>query len=299
MSKSNDWIKLHRSILQSNVFDNPEILKVWIWVLCKANWGDTKFIIGTKAVDLKAGQMVFGRNAAARDLQMNESKVYRIMKILEALGNIKLKPNNKFTVVTVVNWGFFQSESAVSEQQENSKRTADEQQLNIKRTTNEHTKRINKKNKEDKEYIYEHFERIWQMYPRKKGKNAVSEKSMAELYEAGIEIVNKAIENYKDELRRNGTEEQFIMYGSTFFNGRWKDYVDLKTEKPMHKESVARKPVTVSVDDLANGELPLPGDTVTRVNGVGSTISYTWAERDAKRIKPGQSVLEYLEQNDQ
>lgn len=139
-----DWIKLHRSILQSNVFTNPDILKVWIWILCKCNWTKNQAIVGTSVVDLSAGQMVFGRASAARDLNMSESKVYRIIKTLEKLGNISIEPNNKFSLVTVENWGLFQCDIVESEQQTNNKRTTNKQQTNNKRTTNEHTIRINK-----------------------------------------------------------------------------------------------------------------------------------------------------------
>ena len=38
------------------------------------------------------------------------------------------------------------------------------------------------------------------------------------------EAVRRAIERYKAEIARQHTEEKYIMYGSTFFNGRWRDY---------------------------------------------------------------------------
>lgn len=83
---------------------------------------------------------------------------------------------------------------------------------------------INKKSKE--KYIGDFFEKVWQQYPKKKGKNAVSKKAMQELYEAGEDKVMAAIEAYCKEVE--GREEKYILNGSTFFNGRWKDYVPLE-----------------------------------------------------------------------
>lgn len=83
---------------------------------------------------------------------------------------------------------------------------------------------INKKSKE--KYIGDFFEKAWQQYPKKKGKNAVSKKAMQELYEAGEDKVMAAIEAYCKEVE--GREEKYILNGSTFFNGRWKDYVPLE-----------------------------------------------------------------------
>ena len=69
------------------------------------------------------------------------------------------------------------------------------------------------------------FDTLWRLYPKKRGKSAVSKKALKELEKAGIETVKKAIECYKEEIRKNHTEDQYIMNGSTFFNGRWQDYL--------------------------------------------------------------------------
>lgn len=69
------------------------------------------------------------------------------------------------------------------------------------------------------------FEKIWKSYPRKLGKSDVTQKAKKELYEAGEEVVLRAINSYISEIQENGTAEKYIMYGSTFFNSRWRDYV--------------------------------------------------------------------------
>lgn len=75
------------------------------------------------------------------------------------------------------------------------------------------------------------FDKLWSLYPKKKGKSAVSKKAMKELQKAGFETVKKAIESYKEEIRKNHTDEQYILNGSTFFNGRWKDYISEVSEE--------------------------------------------------------------------
>lgn len=68
------------------------------------------------------------------------------------------------------------------------------------------------------------FEKLWAMYPRKRGKNKVTKKAKKELEKAGFETVARAISNYKSEIKKNRTNEKYIMYGSTFFNGGWRDF---------------------------------------------------------------------------
>lgn len=92
--------------------------------------------------------------------------------------------------------------------------------------TTQKRKNIKKEYKE----IYEHFfETVWKLYPRKRGKASVSARAKKELYDAGMDVVTVAIEKYKRETA--GMDERYILYGSTFFNSRWKDYISDSTEK--------------------------------------------------------------------
>lgn len=134
------WIKLHRKLKNSLVFDNPDLLKVWIWCLLKATHDDYIQMIGLQEVELEKGQFIFGRKVAANELKMSESKTYRLIKKLETMQNLNIKTNNKFSIITIANWELYQSDSNNSEQQF-------EQQMNNKRTTNEQQMNTNKNNK--------------------------------------------------------------------------------------------------------------------------------------------------------
>lgn len=70
------------------------------------------------------------------------------------------------------------------------------------------------------------FLALWDLYPKKAGKSAVSKKAKAELHKAGFDVVSAAIENYKAEIQRENRDMQYVKNGSTFFNGAWKDYLE-------------------------------------------------------------------------
>ena len=101
----------------------------------------------------------------------------------------------------------------------------------------------NKKNKKKKEKkqiddLDSFFDSLWAEYPKKKGKSAVTKKAKEELLEAGEDTILLAIKNYRRDIQEKGTDEQFIMYGSTFFNGRWREYVSddpEPTQKPKNE----------------------------------------------------------------
>lgn len=146
------WIKLHRKLKDSLVFDNPDLLKVWIWCLLKATHDDYTQMIGLQEVELKKGQFIFGRKVAANELKMSESKTYRLIKKLENMQNLNIKANNKFSVITIENWEIYQSDNNNNEQQS-------EQQMNNKRTTNEQQMNTNKNIKNNKNIsIYSIFD---------------------------------------------------------------------------------------------------------------------------------------------
>ena len=231
------WLKLYRSILDSAVFQDAEVLKVWIWLLCNVSFEQHDTVCYGKVIHLKPGQIATGRKKIAQCTDLNENKVYRALTVLKSLGNIEIKATNKYSIITVVNWDKYQ--------EENGKRTSSEQQMNSKQTSEEHqgdsktTQHKNGKNgKNEKEiYMCPFFDRAWELFPNKKGKSAVSKKAMRELAEAGETAVIAAIENYKAEIQRKGTEEKYILHGSTFFNGRWRDYVvEDKPEEPMPQQ---------------------------------------------------------------
>lgn len=98
------YIKLHRQILDNGVFENAELLKVFIWTILRAN-AEPKTVYGH---DLKIGQFVTGKLSAAEELRMKPTTVYDRMKRLEKLGYISIKSNTKNSVITVKRYAQYQ-----------------------------------------------------------------------------------------------------------------------------------------------------------------------------------------------
>lgn len=132
------WIKLHRKIIESTVFDNPGVLKTWLWCLCKATYTKREAIVGRQTVTLLPGQFIFGRKSAGIELNINDRTVYDYMKLLEKIGCISLNPNNKYTVVTIENWGVYQDCTDEHQQQTDNKYTTEQQENSNKCTTDGH-----------------------------------------------------------------------------------------------------------------------------------------------------------------
>ena len=213
----NGWIKLHRKLIESPVFDNPDMLKVWLWCLLKASHKEHTHLVGLQTVNLQEGQFVFGRKKASVELNLSENKIYRLMKTLETLGNIDMNPNNKFTLVTVGNWRKYQVDQQENEQQIDNKQTTNRQQID----TNKNVKNV----KNEKNNKYDDFvSLLLPIYPGKKIR-AVRDKKLPEILKGyGEEEILRCVQRYADSVK--GTEKQFILNESTFWNGRYMDYLD-------------------------------------------------------------------------
>ena len=137
------YIKLYRSLAESEIFQNEKLLKVFIWCLLKASHKEREQRIGRQIVKLQDGQFVFGRNTASIELNMAPSTLWDYMKLLEERKTINIKSNNKFSVVTVEKWAIYQCKEEIADIKTDKKQTSNKQQMDT-----------NKNVKNDKNNIY-------------------------------------------------------------------------------------------------------------------------------------------------
>lgn len=144
------WIKLHRKLLESPVFQNEKLFKIFAWCLLKASHAEHTELIGLQKVSLRPGQFVYGRHVAAEELKIKESTLYKYMMWLKNEEILNIQSNNKFSVVTIVNWDLYQTDEPKSNSKSSSKVTAKEQQSNNKVTTKEQQRNTNNNGKNGK-----------------------------------------------------------------------------------------------------------------------------------------------------
>ena len=71
----------------------------------------------------------------------------------------------------------------------------------------------------------EHFRELWLLYPLKRGKNHVKAAAKRRLADVSVAEMARAIDRYEREYE-NAPPDRQMLYGSTWFNGRWEDYSD-------------------------------------------------------------------------
>lgn len=118
----NGWIKLHRQLLDSSVFQNERLLKLWIWILMKAAHEQRTVRIGLQEIRLQPGEFVCGLRTAGEELNLPMTTVDRLLKILENEHRISRKTEHKKTVINVENWAFYQCKEFQDERSVEQKR---------------------------------------------------------------------------------------------------------------------------------------------------------------------------------
>ena len=106
------YIKFWRKTIDSRIFKDPNLLKVWLWCLIKANhkgqW--IKMETGKGCVDIRIepGQFVFGRDSAAVSLDMKSSSVRNRIEKLKNMKNIGVNSDRQYSIITIINWDVYQ-----------------------------------------------------------------------------------------------------------------------------------------------------------------------------------------------
>jgi hypothetical protein len=168
-------------------------------------------------------------------------------------------PSGLYTLITVVKYEFYQGDGNIECNTEYNSECNSEYNTEcniecIQTIMNKNDKK--KKNEKNKDTIGDFnedlFNRLWELYPRKMGKASVSKKAKQEVAKIGFERMAEAIEKYKRQIDREGTKEEYIMYGSTFFNTRYADF--LEPEKPIVMEKPKEQPPEKEERELTDDE---------------------------------------------
>ena len=130
------WIKLHRAILENAFLMHDE----------------RAFVVFMKLllmVGKNKGEWSGGRHQLAEYLEMNPNTLYSVLGRLESNNIINRSANNRYTIITVVNWHKYQSSSTSTS---TGSTPARQQRVNSASTSQQHyNKKENEKKKENRE----------------------------------------------------------------------------------------------------------------------------------------------------
>lgn len=134
MDEGESYVPVFRSLLNHRYMADAHKFQFWVWCLLKATYKKRKVLVGNQTVTLQPGQFIFGRKAAAKELGTTEQSIRTLVKFFLAESNPKLtiKPTNKFSIITVVNYTTYIDKVKTVNQQANQQLTSDQPAPNHK-----------------------------------------------------------------------------------------------------------------------------------------------------------------------
>lgn len=102
------WIKLHRSLLDWEWYDNLPVRVLFIHLLMAVNYEDKT----RKGLLIKRGQTVSGRRILAEQTGLTERQIRTALDVLQTTNELTVKKSNKGSLITIVNYDLYQSEES-------------------------------------------------------------------------------------------------------------------------------------------------------------------------------------------
>lgn len=148
------WVKLWRKAIDSGLIKNHNVWVFWTYCLLKANHEkDYKQVIGFQEIKLQPGQFIFGLHKASDETGLSVQKIRTCLSFLKKYKNLTIKSTNKFSIITIINWGTYQKESLAPNKQSNKQVTSGQQAGNNKQEPkNQRTEEV-KKTKAKKTFV--------------------------------------------------------------------------------------------------------------------------------------------------
>lgn len=128
------WIKLHRSLLEWEWYDDPNTLRLWLHLLLTANHQENKW----HGLEIKRGDVVTGRIELAKRLGISEQSIRTSLTKLKSTSNITIKTTNKYSVISIKSYNDYQQ---INQQITNNQPTTNQQLTTNKNDKNEIMKR--------------------------------------------------------------------------------------------------------------------------------------------------------------
>lgn len=221
-----DYIKLYRSLLEWEWYSDINTTRLFIHMILKANWKEGKF----KGQLIPRGSFPSSIGTLADETKLTNDEIRTAIKHLLVTNDITKQNFSKYTVFTVVNYEKFQNvPKQITEES-----TTNSHSVPILFPTIEEKKEVKKERNKNilcKNEASELFEALWKMYPNKRGKTQVTENDKQKLLEIGLEEMTRSINRYKRYIEAN-KDWYKPLNGSTFFKGRYQDYIGDDYEEP-------------------------------------------------------------------
>lgn len=131
----NGWIKLHRKIQQNYLWSEKRKFskfEAWVDILLMVNHEDVKVPLGNELIEVKRGSRITSYWKLAERWQWSRTKATAFLKLLQVDGMLIVNSDTKKTVLTVVNYDFYQDRETEKSHRKDTEKTPKRRNKNEK-----------------------------------------------------------------------------------------------------------------------------------------------------------------------
>jgi hypothetical protein len=143
------WVKLHRSFLEFDWYDDPNVVRVLLHLILTCNYEAKQW----RGIDIQAGQIVTSYDKLAEALSLSPKQIRLALDKLEKGREIERNRAGKGQLVTLVKWAKFQQDDNQEGRKRAGKKEDKGQEEGRKRATTKEGKEI-EENKEGEEVTH-------------------------------------------------------------------------------------------------------------------------------------------------
>lgn len=146
------WIALHRNIRDHWVYQEKRVFskyEAWLDLLMDANHQNNKFLFDGQLIEVNRGEFITSVRQLCERWGWSNTKVNRFLKMLEDDQMLIRKSDSKKTVITIVNYDFYQryeSKETTQKRQQNDAEASQKHTNNNDKTMNNNVNNNNPRN---------------------------------------------------------------------------------------------------------------------------------------------------------
>ena len=141
------WIKIHRHMLEWRWYNDVNVKAVFLHLLLTAVYDNA----GAYGYVLQSGQLITTIPRLANEVGLTQQSTRTALNKLKRTGEITTEVTNKFTLVTIVNYRFWQgSDFEANRQATDKQQTSNIQLTDEQQTSNRQATRLKKESKKER-----------------------------------------------------------------------------------------------------------------------------------------------------
>jgi hypothetical protein len=218
----NGWIKLHRSLVKWEWYDDINVKVTFLHLLLSANHAPKKW----RGIDIGRGQLWTSIGNLAKEIGLSEKQIRNSLKKLERTNEISIKGASKGTMITVCKYDSYQDTKEDKGEQTGNPKANEGQAKGEQGATNNNDNNTNNDNNRNKQDNYD-FTLFWDAY-NKKNDRAACELKWSKLKDSNKELIMQHVPKYVKQT----PEKKYRKNPLTYLNKQtWLDSIDSEKEK--------------------------------------------------------------------